>query len=112
MTREGVLKEWCRVSTIEKYAQLIRKAKVPDDEWETLPEIKPAMKLGDYILQEHLKQEGDTIELDLEGKERRTVGNFKRALSVVAKNRGVVVVFRYSRDFKRLYVRRIGGKPS
>ena len=90
---------------IEEYTPLIKKTKLPET-WETLPELKPTVNLGQYILDKYLRKSGDVIEVDLSDKTRKQGLTIRRALGVIAQKQKITLLFRYSSDFNSLYVKR------
>lgn len=94
----------------EKWNDKIKKAELPEDEWEELITFTPSKALGPTVIANYLQKDGDVIEIDLEGKDRRCIGNFIRALNIVNKKQKLNLDFllRYSKDYKRAYIKRIG----
>jgi len=93
------------MTKIEEYTKRIQKTKMPDD-WETLPELKPKVNLGRYILENYLQKRGDVIEIDTSDKHGRYIGSLKKALMMAAEKQKATLLFRYSHDYKSLYIKR------
>ncbi len=93
----------------EKWQNAIKTAKIPDDKWETLQEApSQGTPLGPMIIKKFLQKDGDVIEVDLTGRERRSIGNFLRALRIARSSDKTDFLLRYSEDQKTAYIKRVG----
>ena len=93
----------------EKWQNSIKKAKIPNDKWETLQEApSQGTPLGPIIIKNYLQKDGDVIEIDLTGRERRSIGNFLRALRIAKPSDKTDFLLRYSEDQKTAYIKRVG----
>ena len=93
----------------ERWKDRIRKVEIEDAEWEELEiPVTGGMPLGEAILKNFLQHDGDVIEVDLEGKDKRAVGNMLKALRKAVKGKNIDFLLRYSKDGKKAYIKRIG----
>jgi len=93
----------------EKWKTLIKKARDMDDKWDTLIEAPSSKEpLGPIILTHYLQKDGDIIEIDMKDKDRRAIGNFLKSLRLARTNEKTDFLLRYSEDFKKAYVKRLG----
>lgn len=102
---------WGETMGFEKWKDIVRKAKIPEEEWQELIVVKQGEPLGPTILDNFLQKDGDVIEVDLKGKDRRAIGNFMRALGIAKSKRkmeNVDFLLRYSTDYRKAYIKRVG----
>lgn len=94
----------------EKWKGKIKKTTVPEGKWEELILPASTKALGSTVIKSYLQKDGDVIELDLKGKDRRGIGNFLKALNIAKTNLGLKAEFllRYSEDFAKAYIKRVG----
>lgn len=95
----------------EKWKNIVKKTDVPEEEWdELILASSSTTPLGPAIIDNYLQQDGDVIEIDMKDKDRRSIGNFLRALRIAKAKRKLDISFllRYSRNNEKAYIKRVG----
>lgn len=100
-----------RSGPLDKWADRLKKAEhIAEEEWVEFKPRKSGKTLGDHILENFLQDDGDVLEVDLDRTRRGTVGGVMKAILHSKKKLELKAEFviRYSKDYKRAYIKRIG----